>query len=172
MEIIGYNNIYLLCEYRTLERKYVLFHGLAWKRFAVFITMQTSLLIRLKNMISRKQNFRFFRCNYTTSKTELKMMWLRRNTKVLDSFYPSKWEINACSMWWGYSMFKFIDFQSYWHDKHEWRPSYTTQKNYGSHTIACIHNTAHVNCCTCTYFFRKRLLQLSQHPSTSFFLNF
>ena len=100
------------------------------------------------------------------------MMWLRRNTKVLDSFYPSKWEINACSMWWGYSMLRFIDFKSYWHDKHEWRPSYTTQMNYGSHTIACIHNTAHVNCCACTYFFRKWLLQFSQHPSKSFFFEF
>ena len=36
---------------------------------------------------------------YTTSKNELKMMWLSRNTEVLDCFLPQKWEVNACSIW-------------------------------------------------------------------------
>ena len=36
-----------------------------------------------------------------TCKIELKMMWLNRNTEVLDSFPPQKWEVNACSMWSG-----------------------------------------------------------------------
>ena len=42
---------------------------------------------------------------YTTSRYELKMMWLSGNTKVLDSFPPQKWEVNACSIWSGYSVF-------------------------------------------------------------------
>ena len=32
------------------------------------------------------------------SKNELKMMWLSRKTKLLDSFSPQKWEVNDCSM--------------------------------------------------------------------------
>ena len=34
---------------------------------------------------------------YTTSKNELKMMWLTKNMKVWDLFPPQKWEVNACS---------------------------------------------------------------------------
>ena len=33
---------------------------------------------------------------YTTNKNEL-IMWLNRNTELLDSFPPQKWEVNACS---------------------------------------------------------------------------
>ena len=35
---------------------------------------------------------------YTTSKNELKMMSLNRNTKLFDSFSPQKLQVNACSM--------------------------------------------------------------------------
>ena len=35
---------------------------------------------------------------YTTSKNELKMVWLSRNTKILDSFLPQKMEVYACSI--------------------------------------------------------------------------
>ena len=38
-----------------LSENSFLFHGLAWKRFAVFIIRQSSLSVRLKNMISGKQ---------------------------------------------------------------------------------------------------------------------
>ena len=33
------------------------------------------------------------------------MMWLSRNTYVLDSFPSQKWEVYECSMWSGYSVF-------------------------------------------------------------------
>ena len=45
-------------------------------------------------------------------------MWLSRNTWVLDSFSPQKWEVNACSMWSGYPVFGFTDIQLCQHDKH------------------------------------------------------
>ena len=50
-EIIGYNNIYLLCKYYSLECKNVLFQGSTWKKFACYVIRQTSLTVRLKNMI-------------------------------------------------------------------------------------------------------------------------
>ena len=83
---------------------------------------------------------------YTTSKNELKMMWLSRNTKLLDSFPHQKWGVKACYMWPGYLVLK----------KHKWRPHHTRQKNYGSHMITRIHNIARVNCCLCTYVFLKQ----------------
>ena len=49
---------------------------------------------------------------YTTRKNEL-IMWLNRNTKVLDSFSPQKCEVNARSTWSGYSVFGFTDIQSF-----------------------------------------------------------
>ena len=49
-EIIGCNNIYLLCK-NTFECKNVLFQGSTWKKFAYYIIRQTSLTVRLKNMI-------------------------------------------------------------------------------------------------------------------------
>ena len=56
MEIIGYSNIYNCCtSIILLSENIFLFHGSAWKRFAVFIIRQSSLLVRLKNMISGKQ---------------------------------------------------------------------------------------------------------------------
>ena len=36
-------------------------------------------------------------------------MWLNRNTKVLDSFSPQKWEVDACAMWSVYSVLGFTD---------------------------------------------------------------
>ena len=60
IEIIGYNKIFLLCKCHTLEWEYLLFHGLVWNHFAVFIIRQTSLTVRLKNMISSKQKFPIF----------------------------------------------------------------------------------------------------------------
>ena len=50
-EIIGYNNIYLLCKYYSLECKNVLLQGSTWKKFACYVIRQTSLTVRLKNMI-------------------------------------------------------------------------------------------------------------------------
>ena len=44
---------------------------------------------------------------YTTSKNELKMMWLSRITEVLDCFpppSPQKWEAHACSKGSSYSV--------------------------------------------------------------------
>ena len=35
---------------------------------------------------------------YTTNKNELKLMWVSRNTEVLDCSVPQKWEVYACSM--------------------------------------------------------------------------
>ena len=35
---------------------------------------------------------------YTTNKNELKLMWVSRNTEVLDCSFPQKWEVYACSM--------------------------------------------------------------------------
>ena len=45
-------------------------------------------------------------------KNELKMMWLSRKTKLLDSFSPQKWEVSGCSMWSGYSVFGSTNIQS------------------------------------------------------------
>ena len=70
-------------------------------------------------------------------------MWLNRNTKVLDSFPPQKWLVYACSMWSDYSVFG------------KWCSHHRRQKNYGSHTIARVHNIARLNCSTGTYFFLK-----------------
>ena len=64
-EIIGYNNIYLLCKCHSLEWKYFLFHGLAWKHFAVFIIRQSSLTVWLTNMISAKQKLPIFQMEFT-----------------------------------------------------------------------------------------------------------
>ena len=83
-------------------------------------------------------------------------MWLNRNTKLLDSFPPQKWEVKACSMWSGYSVFKFIDSQPCLHDKHKLCPHHTRQKNYGLHTIARVHNITHANCSTWNYIFQKQ----------------
>ena len=53
----------------------------------------------LKKCFKSKQNFPISSdVIYTASKNELKMIWLSRNTKVLDSFPPQKWEVHACSM--------------------------------------------------------------------------
>ena len=93
---------------------------------------------------------------YTTSKNELKMIWLSRNTKILDSFLPQKMEVYACSIWSSYSVSEFTDNQPCWRVKHKWRPHHRRQKNYGSHTIARIHNIVHVNFSTCTCFFPKQ----------------
>ena len=90
---------------------------------------------------------------YTTSKNELKMMWLSRNTKLLDSFPLKNGKlsplcvISLLSVW--------VHLQSA-RDKHEYCPHHTRQKNYGSLTIACLHNKAHMNCRTCTYFSSKQ----------------
>ena len=55
------------------------------------------------------KSFNFSDVIYTTSKSELKIMiWLNRNTKVLHSISPQKWEVNACSIWSGYSVFRFV----------------------------------------------------------------
>ena len=37
------------------------------------------------------------------------MMWLNRNIEVLDSFTHQKWEVNACAMLLGYSVFGLTD---------------------------------------------------------------
>ena len=73
-------------------------------------------LIRQKSLISSKNVLKkqttisdFSDVIYTASKNELKMMWLSRTTKVLDSFSPQKWKVNTCSLWSGYSVFGFTD---------------------------------------------------------------
>ena len=38
------------------------------------------------------------------------MMWLSRNTKEMDCFPPHKWEVNACSMRSGYSVFRSLTY--------------------------------------------------------------
>ena len=99
-------------------------------------------------------------------------MWLSRNTKVLDSFPPQKWEVYACSMWSGYLVFGFTDDQPCYRDKHKWHSHHRRQKNYGSHTIACIHNIARVNCSTGTYFFLKQTgtAQARRHVNITLYL--
>ena len=77
-------------------------------------------------------------------------MWLSRNTKVLDSFSPQKS---------GYSVFGFTDMQHFWCEKLDWHPTIQSKRimdHIQSHTFAHVHNLAHVNCCTCTYFFQKQ----------------
>ena len=83
------------------------------------------------------------------------MIWLSRNT-ILYSFPPQKLEDYACSTWSGYSVSEFTENQLCWCDKYKWRPHHWRQKNYGSHTMARVHNTARVNCSKCTYFFPKQ----------------
>ena len=125
MEIIGYNNIYLLYKYHTLV--YFLFHGLIWKSFAVFIKHFPVWQSGLKIWFQVNKNFQFFRwcgksikcqcCPYIETsqliwcanqltffymRTTLALNGISRNTKVLDSFSIQKWEVNACSMWSGY----------------------------------------------------------------------
>ena len=61
-------------------------------------------------------------------------MWLSRNTKVLDSFSPQKWEVNTYSTW-----------SCYWHSAFLVRQAqmashHSRQKNYGSHAMARVHN--------------------------------
>ena len=83
---------------------------------------------------------------YTTSKNEFKMMWLRRNAKVLDSFPPQNGKFYTIRL---------LSSQVHWHSAlFLWQaqmmsPPYET-KNYGLHTIAHVHNIARLNCRTCT----------------------
>ena len=89
---------------------------------------------------------------YATIKNELKMKWLSRKFKLLDSFSPQKWEV------------RFTDIEPCLCDKHEWLLHHMRLKNYVSHLITHSHNIAHVNCCTCTYFFPKQTrYQLSKY---------
>ena len=65
------------------------------------ISCQRTDLIRqkfLKKCFKSKQNSDSSDVIYITSKNELKMMWLSRNTKLLDSFPPKKWEVKAYSV--------------------------------------------------------------------------
>ena len=40
------------------------------------------------------------------------------------------------------------------------RSHHTRQKNYGSHTIAHVHNVVCANCYACTYFFQKQTVYI------------
>ena len=84
------------------------------------------------------------------------MICLSRNTIILDSFPPQKSEVYTCSIWSDYSVSEFTDDQPSSRVKHKWRPHHRSQKNYGSHTIARVHNIARVHCSTCTCFFSKQ----------------
>ena len=58
-------------------------------------------------------------------------------------------------------MIRLLSPQVHWHWAFlVWQAQTTSccarQKNYGSHMIARVHNIAHVNCWTCTYFFQKQ----------------
>ena len=47
-------------------------------------------------------------------------MWLNRNIKLMESFPPQKWDVNAYSMWSGYSVFGFTDSQPWYQAKEVW----------------------------------------------------
>ena len=49
----------------------------------------------------------------------------------------------------------FTDIRPCQRNKHDSRP-HPKRQNYGSHMIARVHNIAHINCRTCTYFFQKQ----------------
>ena len=55
---------------------------------------------------------------------------------------------------------------------HEWRSHRRRQKNYGLHTVACIHNIAHMNCNTGTYFFPKQNVTTNAPQITILFNNY
>ena len=97
---------------------------------------------------------------YTTNKNELKMRWLSRNTKVLNSFLlKMRREYLVC-------MIRLISASVQWQSallaQQEWCLHHVRKKNYGSHTIAGIHNIVHANCHTCTYFFLKQTDSLTE----------
>ena len=69
----------------------------------------------------------------------LKIMWLSRNTRVMDSFSSQKWEVYICSMRSGYSVFRF--YQSALLARQAQMTSHQKkQKNYGLDTIARVPN--------------------------------
>ena len=131
----------------------MLFSWLGLKRFTVYIVRQTVWWSGLKTWFEVNKNFRFFGCNLHHNKKWVKMMWLSRKSKVLDSFSPKKWEDNTCSMWSGYTKFfgsltfSLVSLTS----TNDVPPHHIKQKNYGSHTIAQVDTIAHVSCCICIW---------------------
>ena len=82
-------------------------------------------------------------------------MWLNRNTKVLESVPTQKWEVNACSIWSGYSVLSSLTIS----------PVSVTSTNDnpimgGKRIMDCTRShvsiTAQVNCNTCTFPFPKQ----------------
>ena len=58
-----------------------------------------SVMCKVQGDLIRQNSFSFYK-NVLKKQTEIFdfTMWLSRNTYVLDSFSPEKWEVNACSM--------------------------------------------------------------------------
>ena len=92
---------------------------------------------------------------YSTSKNVLKMMWLSRNTKVLDSFSPTNGKLTPalCDQVTNYCLGS-LTFSLFSATITNDIP--TIRGKNRLHTITHVHNIAHVNCCTCTYLFPKQ----------------
>ena len=71
------------------------------------------------------------------------MIWLSRNTKILNYFSTQKWEVNVFSTWSVDCVFEFNDIQC---NKHNDVPTIQDKRT----------NIVPVNCSTCSYFFLKQ----------------
>ena len=57
-----------------------------------------NLLISSKNVLKQTKISKFSDVIDARNKNELKMMWLSKDTEVLDYFSPQKWKVNVFSM--------------------------------------------------------------------------
>ena len=99
------------------------------------------------------------------------MMWLGRNTKVLDSFSTQKWEVNACSMRSGYLVLGFRHSVLLAQQVQMMPPSYKAKEIWMARDYTH-HNIVRVNCCTCTYFFPKQNESISYQDLNFLFILF
>ena len=67
-------------------------------------------------------------------------MWLNRNTKLMESFPPQKWDVNAYSMWSGYSVFRFTDSQSWYQAKEVWITHHHSRQQYSTCELLHMHS--------------------------------
>ena len=103
----------------------------------------------LKTWFQEKKTSDFLNVICSTRKIKLKMIWLSRDTQVLDSFSPRKWEVNTCSMWWGSLTFSLVSTTS--------TNDVPTKRGKRIMDRTQTHNIiARVNFRTRTYFFPKQ----------------
>ena len=101
------------------------------------------------------QKSEFLDVIYARRKNQLNMMWLSRNTKVLETFPLKNGKLTPFLCDQVTQCLDSLSFSLFSPTSTKTSTPYEEKKN-GSHTIARVHNIARVNFCTCTYVFLKQ----------------